>query len=288
MKFSLIKLSLFLSVLLLFSCEEEALNPSVNFPDFSNCNCDFESRDFVCTSEGNWYRSECFAECLGEDMNLITADSCDLTSFDPADTLSWPIQIICHPVLPLPPVVSILSDSTKIFEINDSTFVRGVEGRCLCLSPETMIATPEGEKAVSSLKEGDWVITQNLSKQIEAQPIIWFRKAQVLDDHKMLHLCLEDGKEVRLSPSHPDQSYNAMKKLKVGDYYNGVRILSSQVLPYGETHTWDILPGGTTGLYKANGIWVGSTLFSPIVGYTQREVDPTGCTTPGGGIVSNP
>ncbi|MEM8889918.1 MAG: Hint domain-containing protein [Bacteroidota bacterium] len=287
MKSFLFPFSALIILVLFFSCESETPGPAGSFPDFSDCNCDFESRDFVCTAEGKWYRSECFANCIGENMDLISQDSCVDSSFVATDTLTWPIQILCHPVLPLPPVVAVLSDSTKIFEIDDSTYVRGVEGRCLCLSPETKIATPDGEKAVSQLKEGDWVLTQNSLKQTEAQPILWLRQAEVYDDHKMLHLCLEDGKELRLSPSHPDQSYKAMESLKVGEYYNGVRIISSQLIPYGKKYTWDILPGGETGLYKANGIWVGSTLFNPFGGFTQG-VSSKGCTDPGGGIASTP
>ena len=108
-------LSLLLILILGLACEENSIDPTTNFPDFSNCNCDFEQADISCTADGRWFRSPCFAECIGVNVDLLEADSCDATQFDPNDYLSWPISFICHPILPPPPVVLNLSDSTKIF-----------------------------------------------------------------------------------------------------------------------------------------------------------------------------
>ncbi|MEM6802570.1 MAG: hypothetical protein AAF696_14270 [Bacteroidota bacterium] len=256
--------SLLLILVISLSCEDSAINPSVNFPDFSNCNCDFESRDFVCTEDGRWFRSSCFASCIGLSDSLINWDSCDMTSFEPDDYLTWPINFICNPVLPSPPKVLSLSDSTHIFQINDNTQLRGVEIQCLCLSPETMIATPEGERKVSTMKVGDAVLSQNLAGEIEFQELLHLRKNPSPLNHKILHLCLEDGRQIHLSPNHPAINYRPIEKWEIGEYYDGSQISGKVILPYTESYTWDILPAGKTGLYKANGIWMGSTLFNSL------------------------
>jgi hypothetical protein len=41
-----------------------------------------------------------------------------------------------------------------------------------------------------------------------------------------------------------------------------VAVKKIELLPYDEKRTYDILPSGSTGLYKANGIWLGSTLYT--------------------------
>jgi hypothetical protein len=50
----------------------------------------------------------------------------------------------------------------------------------------------------------------------------------------------------------------------IGNFIDGVRIVSAQLVPYEEDFTYDILPSGATGTYWANGILSGSTLMESV------------------------
>ena len=48
--------------------------------------------------------------------------------------------------------------------------------------------------------------------------------------------------------------------LKAGDVLDGARVMQSELVPYDQPATYDILPSGSTGFYWANGVLIGSTL----------------------------
>jgi len=72
---------------------------------------------------------------------------------------------------------------------------------------------------------------------------------------------LVNGQGLTVSGLHPDQNGNALLDYKVGDELDGIEIESIQTIVSPNTHTLDILPSGETGVYWANGILIGSTLF---------------------------
>ena len=76
---------------------------------------------------------------------------------------------------------------------------------------------------------------------------------------RRLHV-LADGRRVRASPAHPTADGRVLADLGVGQMLDGSSVLRADAIPYGETATWDILPSGSTGVYWANGIVLGSTL----------------------------
>ena len=76
----------------------------------------------------------------------------------------------------------------------------------------------------------------------------------------MIHLTLNDGRELWASPGHPTSDGRTMGTLKIGDMLDGAQIMKLERVPYGGTATYDILPSGDTGFYWANGILMGSTL----------------------------
>lgn len=85
-------------------------------------------------------------------------------------------------------------------------------------------------------------------------------KTPVPPDHKMVALVLSDGRKVYASPGHPTIDGRTVGNLKSGDSYNGAKVVSANLVSYGDGFTYDILPSGETGFYFANGVLLGSTL----------------------------
>lgn len=130
----------------------------------------------------------------------------------------------------------------------------------ICLSAGTRIDTPRGPIAVRDLRAGDsvWSIDAN-GKRISATILKWVRVA-VPAEHRILHILLQDGRELWVSPGHPSADGRRLGDLKSGDLLDGGRIARIEVLAYGRPATYDLLPSGDTGFYWANGILIGSTL----------------------------
>ena len=249
----------------LISCETnmsiEMPGDDKRFPDFSRCECDFSSREVVCDSDGNWFRSSCFANCKGFEGPFLDQSECRDSLMNSLDTLSWPIHLVCHPIEPLPPVVARLSDSTFIFQTDSNTFIRGIPFPfCRCLPSDTDISTEQGELFINQLEIGDSVFTKNLAGQVILSPILRMSKVPTKEDHKVLSIGLADGRKISATPEHPDQWGTPLKSLQIGDILDGSKIVYKQIHLYEGSFTWDILPGGETGVYLANGVWMGSTL----------------------------
>ena len=130
----------------------------------------------------------------------------------------------------------------------------------ICLAAGTLIETPRGPVPVEELRVGDPVWTQNESGQRVSASIIRTGIMKVPATHRMIHILLEDGRELWASPSHPTASGLRLEDLQIGDSLDGPRIIQLERVPYDEMYTFDILPSGSTGYYWANGILMGSTL----------------------------
>jgi hypothetical protein len=76
----------------------------------------------------------------------------------------------------------------------------------------------------------------------------------------MMHILLEDGRELWVSPGHPTADGRIFGDLIAGDLLDGSRVRNVERVPYGQPFTYDLLPSGGTGFYWANGILIGSTL----------------------------
>ena len=94
------------------------------------------------------------------------------------------------------------------------------------------------------------------------QPAIILKigKARVPPTHKMVHLVLDDGRELFASQGHPTADGRIFGDVKSGDVIGNSYVKSIELVPYGDGYTYDILPSGDTGFYWANKILVGSTL----------------------------
>ncbi len=159
--------------------------------------------------------------------------------------------------------------SEKLININFSgqtvTFNKVVGqrpyGGCpICLAGSTLIDTPSGLILVKDLQVGMSVWTTDKAGQRISGVVTKTSKVPVLPTHRMVHLVLNDGRELFVSPGHPTTDGRSVGDLMSGNLYDGVSVVSAIRVSYNESATYDILPSGDTGFYWANGILIGSTL----------------------------
>ena len=131
----------------------------------------------------------------------------------------------------------------------------------ICLARGTSIATPTGEIAVETLRPGDAVWTLDGFGRRVAGVVVEVGSTPVDIGHQVVELVLRDGRVVRVSPGHPLPDGRPVAALRAGDTYNGSVVESAERIAYDGGRTFDLLPSGPTGVYWANGIELGSTLF---------------------------
>jgi hypothetical protein len=132
----------------------------------------------------------------------------------------------------------------------------------ICLAASTMIATPRGRVRVDDVGVGMIVWTEDRNGRRVAEPVVKAGSMDAPAGHRMVHLRLADGRELLASPGHPTADGRALGSLVVGDTLDGSRVTWSELVPYAADRTYDLLPGGPTGRYWANGILLASTLGS--------------------------
>ncbi|MCK9352039.1 MAG: Hint domain-containing protein [Candidatus Paceibacterota bacterium] len=132
--------------------------------------------------------------------------------------------------------------------------------RPICLSGDTRISTPEGDVLVKNMKEGMrvWTVDKN-GKKISGTAVL-AGKTRAPSTHKVMHIKLSDGRELFVSPRHKIADGRNAGEMDVGDRIGGAAVILSDLVPYTEEYTYDILPNGDTGMYFANGILLRSTL----------------------------
>jgi len=146
---------------------------------------------------------------------------------------------------------------------NTATFIKNTDLNrpCTkCLAEDTLIDTPSGLVPVKDIRAGSPVWTTDKAGRRVSGVVTKTSKVPVLLTHRMIHLALDDGRELVVSPGHPTADGRSVGDLMRGDLYDGASVASAERLPYGESATYDILPSGETGLYWANGILLDSTL----------------------------
>jgi hypothetical protein len=131
----------------------------------------------------------------------------------------------------------------------------------ICLALGTRIATPSGEIAVQDLRIGDIVwTTSDADGALVSAPLIAVGHTPVPATHIIVRVAFDDGRLVYVSPGHPTADGRHIGDLAAGDALDGTRIASVERVTYAGGATYDILPAGTTGVYWANGVLLGSTL----------------------------
>ena len=131
----------------------------------------------------------------------------------------------------------------------------------ICCHPDTPIATPDGDKRIADLREGDLVLTVHQGR-VEARAI---RAAQSVPvrDHIVQRVRLGNGVTLSITPNHPTSEGYGIGDLRAGDYIGGVRIVATEPIPYNAKATYDILPDSDTATYFAGGAHLGSTMRRP-------------------------
>jgi hypothetical protein len=130
----------------------------------------------------------------------------------------------------------------------------------ICLAAGTLIDTPQGFVRVEDLQVGDPVWTVNGSGERVSRPISRTSRVPVPANHQVLHVILNDGRELWASPGHPTADGRMLADLKGNDLLDGARVILIERLPYTGFATYDLLPSGETSFYWANGILMGSAL----------------------------
>jgi hypothetical protein len=130
----------------------------------------------------------------------------------------------------------------------------------ICLDGDTRIATPAGNVAAKDLRVGMWVWTLDDSGARIPAPIVRTVRVRVPVGHRMVHLVLEDGRELLASPGHPLADGRRLGTIVAGDRLDNSRVVLTEIVGWEGSYTYDILPSSETGLYYANGILLGSTL----------------------------
>jgi hypothetical protein len=130
----------------------------------------------------------------------------------------------------------------------------------ICLAAGTLIDTPRGRVAVEKLRIGDPVWTMNAAGERVPAEVLKLGRARVPSNHQVIHILLDDKRELWASPGHPTVDSQALGGLNVQDLLDGTHVILIERVPYAATSTYDLLPSGDTGFYWANGILIGSTL----------------------------
>jgi hypothetical protein len=131
----------------------------------------------------------------------------------------------------------------------------------ICLARGTNIATPLGDVVVEALRPGDPVWTLDRLGRRVAAVVVQVGSMPVPPGHQVVRLVLADGRAVLVSPGHPLPDGRPVAALERGDRYDWSVVVSADRIPYDGGRTFDLLPSKGTGIYWANGIELGSTLF---------------------------
>ncbi len=136
----------------------------------------------------------------------------------------------------------------------------GRMGCPVCLAGNTHIDTPTGSVVVKDLQKGMVVWTADSSGTRIPATVLKNVIVPVPPGFRIIHLVLDDGRELFASPGHPTADGRKLGDLSPGDTLDGAKIAIAERLPYEGIATYDILPSGDTGVYWANGILIKSTL----------------------------
>ena len=130
----------------------------------------------------------------------------------------------------------------------------------ICLARGTRIATPNGERPVEDLRPGMTVWTTDEAGIRVAGRVMAVGSTPVPRTHQVVHLVLSDGRTVDVSPGHPLPDGRRLGDLRPGDPVDGATVISAVLEAYDGGATFDVLPSGPTGTYRANDILLASTL----------------------------
>jgi hypothetical protein len=136
-----------------------------------------------------------------------------------------------------------------------------------CASPDTPIATPEGDRPIAEIQAGDVVYSVDHDA---IRPVVVLRVGSVrVSHHRVVRVEFEDGRKLEISAPHPTADGRRFGDLRAGGTLDGHRIRSVERIPYEHESTYDLLPASDTGTYFAAGVRIGSTLAPGETGDTN-------------------
>lgn len=156
-----------------------------------------------------------------------------------------------------PPVVRYPDNTPPSYFCQLKGYIRACP---ICLAVNTLIDTPLGAVPIQQLQKGAPVWTTDKSGRRVAGVVVSTGRTPVPINHQMVRLILDDGRALFVSPGHPTTDGRTVGNLVARDFYDGARVVTSDLVDYGYTATYDILPSGETGFYWANNILLDSTL----------------------------
>lgn len=134
-------------------------------------------------------------------------------------------------------------------------------GMCpICLARGTLIDTPSGSVPVDALQTGMQVFTADDRGSRLIGTVLQISQTQVPPTHQVMHIILDDGRELTVSPGHPLFDGRLAGSLKPGDIVDSSRVKSALLIPYQDAATYDIRVSGPTNAYFAEGILMQSTI----------------------------
>lgn len=150
-------------------------------------------------------------------------------------------------------------DTTRV--CNGGVWVAGSPQPCnVCASPDTPVATPDGERPIASLRAGDLVYSVDHDATV-AVPVSRVNRTPTAA-HRVIRVILTGGGVLEISAGHPTADGRRFGDLRPGSAIDEQHtVLSADLVPYEHDATYDILPASSTGTYFAAGVRIGSTLF---------------------------
>jgi hypothetical protein len=130
----------------------------------------------------------------------------------------------------------------------------------ICLTKGTLIDTPGGPVPVEQLHQGMDVWTVGDSGKRIVGTVVETTMVSVPSSFQVIRVRLNDGRTVTASPGHPTAEGRALGDYQVGDTLDGTLVMTVEHVTYTGGATYDLLPGGSTGLYWANGVLLKSIL----------------------------
>jgi hypothetical protein len=122
------------------------------------------------------------------------------------------------------------------------------------------VLTPAGEVEIAKLRAGDPIVTISADGRRTRATVLRVARQSVVTAHEMVVLQLDGGRTVRGSALHPLADGRALGEIRLGDRVDGSVVTAVSREPFAGGATWDLLPGGETGIYFIDGVPLGSTL----------------------------
>ena len=129
----------------------------------------------------------------------------------------------------------------------------------ICASPDTPIATPEGDRPIADLRVGDLVYSVD-HDAVVAVSLVSVGRTPVAA-HRVVRVVLATGAVLKMSAGHRTADGRTFGELTPGTAFDeNNTIVSVDVVPYTHDATYDVLPASSTRTYFAAGALVASTL----------------------------